>query len=263
MNYSGIPYFPVNANFFEEDVLELLEAQFGIRASYIVMRLLCKIYKEGYHIPWGKEQSLIFIRKIGGEINEETMDRIVELLLEKGFFHKKSYEEYSILTSEQIQKVWLEATVRRKRDFSKLPYLLTMADNPQGNGKQKEDTSKENADHLPTQGELNLENEDNSEQTKLNKTKALTEEEGTSHPSFEIPEYAYNKDTHNIAGLIESLEHYKVTDPKEQQTILKLTDYGRKGTQVWKLFPNTNWAKIGAPGKYIIAVLANERKRAD
>lgn len=39
----GIPYFPISANFFEEEVMELVEAKFGILASYIVLRLLCKI----------------------------------------------------------------------------------------------------------------------------------------------------------------------------------------------------------------------------
>ena len=53
----GIPYFPTPANFFDEEVMELLEAKFGVLASYMVMRLLCKIYKEGYYISWGKEQS--------------------------------------------------------------------------------------------------------------------------------------------------------------------------------------------------------------
>ena len=42
----GIPYFPTPANFFDEEVMELLEAKFGVLASYMVMRLLCKIYKE-------------------------------------------------------------------------------------------------------------------------------------------------------------------------------------------------------------------------
>ena len=66
----GIPYFPTPANFFDEEIMELLEAKFGILSSYIVMRLLCKIYKEGYYISWGKEQSLIFVRKVGGGIKD-------------------------------------------------------------------------------------------------------------------------------------------------------------------------------------------------
>ncbi len=119
----GIPYFPTPANFFDEEIMELLEAKFGILSSYIVMRLLCKIYKEGYYISWGKEQSLIFVRKVGGGIKEEVMEKIIELLLEKEFFNKDIYEKYGVLTSEQIQKVWLEATVRRKRLIS-LNYLI-------------------------------------------------------------------------------------------------------------------------------------------
>lgn len=120
----GIPYFPTPANFFDEETMELLEAKFGVLASYIVLRLLCKIYKEGYYISWGKEQSLIFIRKVGGGIKEEIMEKVMELLLEKGFFHKETFEKYGVLTSERIQEVWFEATTRRKIDFSQLPYIL-------------------------------------------------------------------------------------------------------------------------------------------
>ena len=71
----GIPYFPTPANFFDEEVMELLEAKFGVLASYIVMRLLCKIYKEGYYISWGKEQNLIFVRKVVQSPNQKIPDR--------------------------------------------------------------------------------------------------------------------------------------------------------------------------------------------
>ena len=240
----GIPYFPTPANFFDEEVMELLEAKFGVLASYIVMRLLCKIYKEGYYISWGKEQNLM-------------MEKIVDLLLEKGFFHKETYEKYGILTSEQIQRVWFEATTRRKIDFSQLPYLL---ETKKKKGMQKEELNAENADIFETQEEVSQENADISRQTKLKETKLNTEEEETNVVPIEIPGYAYNLATHNIAGLMESLDNHKVTDPKEKQTILRLSDYGRKGTQVWKLLSNTAWSKIGAPGKYIIAALASGRK---
>ena len=211
----GIPYFPTPANFFDEEVMELLEAKFGVLASYMVMRLLCKI-------------------------------------------HKETYEKYGILTSEQIQRVWFEATTRRKIDFSQLPYLL---ETKQRKRIHKDELNKENANIFPTQEEVSSENADISRQTKLKETKLNTEEEEEiSDASFEIPGYAYNQATHNMNGLIESLERHKVTNLKERQTILRLSDYGRKGTQVWKLLSNTAWSKIGAPGKYIIAALASGRK---
>lgn len=255
----GISYFPTPANFFDEEIMELLEAKFGVLASYIVLRLLCKIYKEGYYVSWGKEQSLIFIRKVGGGIKEEIMEKVMELLLEKGFFHKETYEQYGVLTSERIQEVWFEATTRRKIDFSQLPYIL---ENKKKKGKRKEDVNEENADIFPTQEGVNPEDDDISGQTKLKETKLNLEEEEINDTSFEIPGYAYNQATHNMNGLIESLERHKVTNPKERQTILRLSDYGRKGTQVWKLLSNTSWNKIGAPGKYIIAALAGGRKQA-
>ena len=41
----------------------------------------------------------------------------------------------------------------------------------------------------------------------------------------------------------------------EIKAILSLSNYGEKGTPVWKLLAKNNWSKIEAPGKYIIKVL--------
>ena len=107
---------------------------------------------------------------------------------------------------------------------------------------------------------MSSENADISRQTKLKETKLNSEEEEISDALFEIPQYAYNQATHNMDGLIESLERHKVTDSKEKQAILRLSDYGRKGTLVWKLLSNTTWSKIGAPGKYLSAALTGKQK---
>ena len=64
--YDGINYFPVGVNFMEENAMEVIEAKYGIKGSAIVLKLLCKIYKEGYFIRWDEEQCLIF-RQQGGK----------------------------------------------------------------------------------------------------------------------------------------------------------------------------------------------------
>ena len=46
------------------------------------------------------------------------------------------YEEHQVLTSVHIQKVWLEATKRRKRDLTPLPYFLMETKVPK-NGKEE------------------------------------------------------------------------------------------------------------------------------
>ena len=63
--YDGINYFPIGVNFMEENAMEVIEAKYGIKGPAIVLKLLCKIYKEGYYIRWDEEQCLIFANKAG------------------------------------------------------------------------------------------------------------------------------------------------------------------------------------------------------
>lgn len=39
---------------------ELADAKYGIRVDGAVCKLLCKIFKEGYYIPWGEESIVDF-----------------------------------------------------------------------------------------------------------------------------------------------------------------------------------------------------------
>lgn len=76
------------------------------------------------------------------------------------------------------------------------------------------------------------------------------------------PEYALNRQTHNYNGLMEELERQKVTSVKEKNAILRLTDFGRLGGQIWKVLYDINnspqmKARIVMPGKYILKLLQN------
>ena len=263
--YNGINYFPLLTGFFHSDIMELTTAMFGIKGPHAVIMLLCKIYTEGYYIQWGKEQCMIFARKLGSEYTAETVGEIVNLLVEKGFFARESYEKHRILTSIDIQTVWMEATSRRKRDLSKLPHLLIEITNEKNKSRKPENVN------IPlTKMEVNPENEDISGQSKVKQSiveqsKELPpstpprgrmdgdEDHQTSLP--EPPAYALNTKTHNYYGLLESLRLHKITEMNEIKAILSLSNYGEKGTPVWKLLAKNNWSKIEAPGKYIIKVL--------
>ena len=109
MTYGGIMYFPLNVNFFEDAPIELIEAKFGLVGEAAVMKLLCKMYKEkGYYLLWGEEQCTLFSHKTG--IEKSCMEGIINILVEKDFFDKRCYEERHVLTSAEIQKIWLDAT---------------------------------------------------------------------------------------------------------------------------------------------------------
>ena len=299
--YDGINYFPVGVNFMEENAMEVIEAKYGIKGSAIVLKLLCKIYKEGYFIRWDEEQCLIFANKAGREVQAAEVQGIIEILFIKGILDKNSYLENGILTSENIQKVWMEATKRRKRELSELPYLMVKTEKE--NDKPEKESGK--PDNASTQQEVeqpkplkegkaavgtgdvavspgnvvhdvavDAKNACNSGQSKVKKSRAKEnkelppsappkgkekEWEEVSAP-LPIPGYAFNTMTHNYPGLTDTLKRLGITEAGEVNAILRLSDYGRKGTRVWQLIANTCWSDIGAKGRYLIAAL-NKAKR--
>ena len=285
--YDGINYFPVGVNFMEENAMEVIEAKYGIKGSAIVLKLLCKIYKEGYYIRWDEEQCLIFANKAGREVQAAEVQGIIEILFIKGILDENSYQENGILTSESIQKVWLEATKRRKRELSELPYLMVRPEKENGkpdnaSAQQEIEQPKPLKERKASAGTgnvvhdvaVNAKNACNSRQSKVKKSRAKEnkelppsappkgkeEERMEDSASLPIPGYAFNTMTHNYSGLIDTLKRLGINEVSEVNAILRLSDYGRKGTTVWRLIANTCWSDIGAKGRYLIAAL-NKAKR--
>ncbi|MCS2222139.1 DUF4373 domain-containing protein [Bacteroides fragilis] len=286
--YDGINYFPVGVNFMEENAMEVIEAKYGIKGSAIVLKLMCKIYKEGYYIRWDEEQCLIFANKAGREVQAEEVQGIIEILFTKGILDRNSYQENGILTSESIQKVWMEATKRRKRELSELPYLMVKPEKENGKAdtppalqeiQQPELFKKEkipvNPKNVVHHVAVDAKNACNSGQSKVKENKAEENKEfpPSAPPKGEgeerkgdsaylpIPGYAFNTMTHNYSGLMDTLKRLSITDTGEVNSILRLSDYGRKGTTVWKLIANTCWSDIGAKGRYLIAALNKTKRR--
>ena len=285
--YDGINYFPIGVNFMEENAMEVIEAKYGIKGSAIVLKLLCKIYKEGYYIRWDEEQCLIFANKAGREVQAAEVQGIIEILFIKGILDRNSYLENGILTSESIQKVWLEATKRRKRELSELPYLMVRPEKE--NGKPDNASTQQEIERLKPLKEgkasadtgnvvhhvaVNAKNACNSGQSKVKENKAeenkelppsappegKEEERKEDSAPLPIPGYAFNTMTHNYPGLTDTLQRLGINEVSEVNAILRLSDYGRKGTTVWRLIANTCWSDIGAKGRYLIAAL-NKAKR--
>ena len=292
--YDGINYFPIGVNFMEENAMEVIEAKYGIKGSAIVLKLLCKIYKEGYYIRWDEEQCLIFANKAGREVQAAEVQGIIEILFIKGILDRNSYLENGILTSESIQKVWLEATKRRKRELSELPYLMVRPEKESGkpdNASTQQEIERPKplkegkvaigtGDVAVSPGNVvhdvavNAKNACNSGQSKVKENKAeenkefppsappkgKEEERKEDSASLPIPGYAFNTMTHNYPGLTDTLKRLGINEVSEVNAILRLSDYGRKGTTVWRLIANTCWSDIGAKGRYLITAL-NKAKR--
>ena len=121
---SGLDYFSFDIDFFNDQKIEFVSAKYGELGELIAIKLLCKIYREGYYLKWGEDECLLFSKKAGEDISKELVKNVIDELLKRGFFNKNLYDKYSILTSKGIQKRFLEAAKRRKEIVFFKEYFL-------------------------------------------------------------------------------------------------------------------------------------------
>ena len=61
----GLDYFPHDTHTDQDTALALVEAEFGLEAYAVYFKLLEFIYSQGYAIPWGPDECLLFAKRIG------------------------------------------------------------------------------------------------------------------------------------------------------------------------------------------------------
>ena len=109
-NKHGIDYRPENC--YLDDNRRLLISATGLNGYAIYTLLLNKIYgEEGYFVKWTSDVEALFAFQIG-ESKTSAVSECVKYLLARGFFDKKMYEKYHILTSLEIQQEY-ESAPRR------------------------------------------------------------------------------------------------------------------------------------------------------
>lgn len=109
----GLDYFPLNVDIDQDDKVIMVEAQYPENGFKIIIKLLMRIYSNGYFSKWTKREQLIFSTRVNVNIN--YLSDVVNACIEEGLFNKSMYEEYEILTSQGIQERYLEAVKRRKQ----------------------------------------------------------------------------------------------------------------------------------------------------
>lgn len=120
----GLDYFPLDVDIDQDDKIAVIEALHGVEGFGVVIKLLMKIYKEGYFYEWSQREQLIFSRRINVNIN--AVNEVVNDCIKEGLFNKEIYDSCHILTSRGIQKRYLEAVKRRKEvEFRKDIFLLS------------------------------------------------------------------------------------------------------------------------------------------
>ena len=103
-----LSYFPLDTQFCENEKIEMLMANFGFEASGVYIKLLCKIYTNGYYMRWNETICKVFTYSLHSRFNSKKVQQIIDFLVEFNFFNKKLFLEHQILTSKGIQERFFE-----------------------------------------------------------------------------------------------------------------------------------------------------------
>lgn len=121
----GLEYFTLDCCM--NDKIKLIEAEFGIKAFAIIVKLYQKIYSErGYYCEWNEDVALLFIASLGGNsgVSKSLIDVILSASIRRGIFSQELYENFGILTSKRIQEQYFDAVSRREKVEVEKEYLL-------------------------------------------------------------------------------------------------------------------------------------------
>ncbi|MCC4083231.1 Lin1244/Lin1753 domain-containing protein [Enterococcus faecalis] len=169
----GLDYFPLDVGIFEDEKIEAIAGEFGIKGELAVIKLLCAIYKKGYFILWDDLSQATLLKRLPG-VSKEMLNQIVNRLVLWGFFDKELFDSVKVLTSENIQATFFEATKRRKTP-KPTKYIVNVNSNSQ--------SETVNAD-INTQSKV--------KESKVNKSKVNKKEtESSINPS--LPETSVEK----------------------------------------------------------------------
>lgn len=271
---TGLDFFYVEVDFFDSDIMVILETKYGSRAALLAIKLISKIYSENYFYRWGEDELMLFTHKLGADYTLEYVREVVEALVTRGFFDKACYEKQGVLTSAAIQTHYFEASQRRKCVEVERDYLLIdikkyknlhVKGEESVSGGMNVNIQGENADITPVQPKPNAENADISKQMKRNEMEmksssskssltgtaggAMTEEEILNS----VPQDGLKR---NTQGLVEALTalYIPVT---ERSNLIKMGNWGAIGHPIWKAIYeiNNSGGRINQPAKFIISRL--------
>jgi hypothetical protein len=123
-NKTGIDYFPFDVDFFQDEKVQFVSERFGLKGEIIAIRLLCKIYRNGYYTEWNDDTALLFAKSVGDGCQDSFVKDVVQELLKRGFFDRSIFERFGILTSRGIQNRYFEAAKRYKKVEVTRDFLL-------------------------------------------------------------------------------------------------------------------------------------------
>lgn len=111
----GLSFFPCDVDILEDPKVEYITARFGAKGDGIFWRILCKIYRQGYALPFDEDAARLIARAVGDiSLDGLVMDVVFESL-KRGLFNEDIFKQFGLLTSRGIQKRYIKICKDSKR----------------------------------------------------------------------------------------------------------------------------------------------------
>ena len=107
----GLDYFPLDVDFLQDEKVRILKVRFGPDGVMLYLYILCRIYREGYFLPWNDDTEYIVADELG--MSHEKVRQVLKFLLERSLLESKLFQSDTIITSTGIQKRYQEAVKAR------------------------------------------------------------------------------------------------------------------------------------------------------
>lgn len=114
-NKRGLKEFRMDVNFFEWDIVKFVAVECGAAGVCVIVKLLTEVFKNGFWLKWGEDEQALLAWEMHGMVTKEEIGRVVAECLRRGYFSSRLYATEGILTSEDIQRRYMQATRSRKQ----------------------------------------------------------------------------------------------------------------------------------------------------
>jgi len=163
---NGLDYFPFDVDFFTDEKIKLIGASHGSTGLCVIVKILCRIYRNGYFTKWNPDEIANFA-KYDALIPVKKLTEIIEEALKREFFNEGLYKKYSILTSRGIQKRYFTACKSRKSLQVNICYLLVNLNDYVSSDKVNSNLIEDNSEFITQSREKEKEIKTNEIESKM------------------------------------------------------------------------------------------------
>lgn len=208
----GLDFFSFDVDFFDDEKIQFISARFGIKGEVCAIRLLTRIYRNGYFIKWDEDSPYLFAKVAGKEFSPGLVNGIVDELVRRGFFDKSLLHSFGILTSHGIQTRYFKACERRKKVEVEEQFLLVNSSDFKNLQIRQPDLCCQSNSKCQHHANINSSNvyisninEDNNTQSKVKESKVEESRSSTKKTAADFGKLvkSYQNNVHPIANDIE------------------------------------------------------------